>query len=162
MIKINKKVTALLVAEYFINKANEDNKLLTNKKLQKLLYYSQAWFLVLKGKKLFNEKIEAWVHGPAIKKLYIEYKEFGFNPIKKDINVSAFNNLDLEKRKFLDNIWSVYGSLDADYLEMLTHSEDPWRTAREGLQSFESSENEITADSMKSFYTQKLEKVKSL
>ena len=155
-----KKATVLSVAEYFIDKANQDKKPITNKKLQKLVYYAQAWSLVLKNKKLFDEKIEAWVHGPAIKSLYVKYKSFGFNYIKKEADTASLKSLSADNKKLLDSVWSVYGGLDADYLEMLTHSETPWKEAREGLQSSQNSENEISTKSMKSFYSQKLETAK--
>lgn len=157
MISVAKKVSALTVAEYFIDKANKENKPITNKKLQKLVYYAQAWSLVLQNKKLFNEKIEAWVHGPAIKSLYVKYKSFGFNAIKKEANIVSLKSLSLPDKRLLDSVWSVYGGLDASYLEMLTHSETPWKEAREGLQSSESSENEISTKTMKTFYSEKLE-----
>jgi uncharacterized phage-associated protein len=155
-----KKITALTISEYFIDKANKDGKSVTNKKLQKLVYYAQAWSLVLRNKKLFDEKIEAWVHGPAIKSLYLEYKKFGFSPIKKEADRSISKSMSPINKKLLDSVWSVYGNLDADYLEMLTHKEAPWQEAREGLESSENSENEISVRSMKIFYTQKLENTK--
>lgn len=155
-----RRVTALSIAEYFIDKANKEKKPITNKKLQKIVYYAQAWSLVLKNKKLFSDDIEAWVHGPAIKSLYVEYKKFGFNSIKKEVTNSSLKNLSLETRKLLDSVWSVYGHLDAYYLEMLTHSESPWQEAREGLQNSENSERVISLKTMKNFYTQKLEGTK--
>lgn len=156
----NKKINALLVAEYFIDKANKEGKPITNKKLQKLLYYAQAWSLVLRDKKLFEEKIEAWVHGPAIRDIYVEYKKFGFNPIKKKIPETSLNKISGDTLEFLESVWSVYGGLDAGYLEMLTHNESPWQEAREGLQGSENSENEISIETMKRFYSKKLEESK--
>lgn len=156
-----KKISALSVAEYFIGKANKDRKPITNKKLQKLVYYAQAWSLVFNDKKLFNEKIEAWVHGPAIKSLYIKYKGFGFSPIQKEADTSLIKVISPEDKKILDEVWSVYGGLDPDYLEMLTHDEAPWKNAREGLESTENSENEISTGAMKSFYSQKLATAKN-
>lgn len=153
------KMTPLTVAEYFIEKSNKEGWPITNKKLQKLLYYSQAWSLVLRDKKLFNEKIEAWVHGPAIKSVYVEYKNFGFSPIKKETDSVLLKTISSEDQKLLNSVWSVYGKLDADYLEMLTHSESPWQNARQGLQSSESSENEISPLSMKNFYSEKLKEI---
>ncbi len=160
MSSTNKKVTALSVAEYFVDRANKEEKKITNKKLQKLVYYAQAWSLVLRDKKLFNEKIEAWVHGPAIKSVYIKYKDFGFNPIEKETDRDVIKSISADSQKLLDSVWSVYGNLDAGYLEMLTHSEKPWQEAREGLQSSENSENEISLKTMKKFYTQKLQSLK--
>jgi uncharacterized phage-associated protein len=161
MPKKTKKIGAINIAEYFIGKGNEEMVVISNKKLQKLVYYSQAWFLVLKNEKLFSDKIEAWVHGPAIRILYVKYKKFGFSPIKKEADVNLIKSISDNTKEFLNDIWKVYGKKDAGYLEMLTHSELPWQDAREGLQNSESSNNEITIKSMKSFYTEKLREVQS-
>jgi uncharacterized phage-associated protein len=115
--------------------------------------------LVLNNKKLFKEPIEAWVHGPAVRELYVQYKNFGFNPINEKIDASSIK-IPTEDKKLLDEVWDVYGKLDAGYLEMLTHSEKPWQDARSGLQSYESSEVEITPKSMKDFYSARLAEVK--
>lgn len=154
-----KTLKALDVARYFIHLSNEAKKPITNKKLQKLVYYSQAWSLVLNNKKLFKEPIEAWVHGPAVRELYVQYKNFGFNPINEEIDISSIK-IATEDKKLLDEVWDVYGKLDAGYLEMLTHSEKPWQDARSGLQSYESSEVEIKPKAMKDFYSARLAEVK--
>lgn len=148
--------TAALIAEYILDKANQEGRPISNKKLQKLVYYSQAWSIVVNNKKLFPERIEAWVHGPAIRTLYVQYKEFGFSPIKKEIDKKAISVITPRDRKLLDNVWNIYGKLDAGYLEFLTHLEKPWQEARQGLQSHDSSENEITPLSLKEFYSEKL------
>jgi len=157
MSRQTKTLKALDVGKYFIYLANQGKKPITNKKLQKLVYYSQAWSLALNDKKLFKEPIEAWVHGPAVRSLYLQYKNFGFSPIKEEIDTKSIK-IPAKDKKLLDEIWKVYGKLDAEYLEMLTHSEQPWQEARDGLQSSESSDNEISTKSMKSFYSAKLEK----
>lgn len=152
----NKTMKALDVGKYFILLSNQGNKPITNKKLQKLVYYAQAWSLVLNNKKLFNEPIEAWVHGPAVRSLYVQYKNYGFNSITEQVDEGSIKISD-EDKKLLDEVWKVYGKLDAGYLEMLTHSEKPWQDARDGLQSSENSDNEITPKAMKSFYSAKLQ-----
>lgn len=157
MSSVTKKVSVLAVADYFLYKANKEKKPLTNKKLQKLVYYAQAWSLVLNKKKLFSEPIEAWVHGPAVRSLYGQYKSFGFSPIVKNVEEGSIK-ITTKDKELLDEVWNVYGKLDAGYLEMLTHSEQPWQDARNGLQNHQSSDNEITTKTMKSFYSLKLEK----
>ena len=154
-------LNAHLVADYFLYKGQQEKKPISNKKLQKLLYYAQAWSLVLCKEKLFKDKIEAWVHGPAIRNVYIEYKEFGFNPIQKEIETDKINKIPEKIKKFLDKVWRVYGKLDAVYLEQLTHSEKPWQEARDGLQGHESSENVISIKSMRDFYSEKLKQAQS-
>ena len=153
-------LNAKKVAEYFIWKAQGEKKAITNKKLQKLLYYAQAWSLVLNNKKLFNEKIEAWVHGPAVRDVYVEYKKFGFGPITKSVSNSEVAKISDNARNFLDQVWSVYGKRDAAYLEYLSHSEMPWQKAREGLEPHIGSANEISLRDMKEFYSSKLKQPK--
>jgi uncharacterized phage-associated protein len=150
-----KKLSALTIAKYFINKANGEKKPMTNKKLQKLLYYSQVWSLVLNDEKLFSERIEAWVHGPAIPAVYRKYKFFEFNPIRLDTSDMVFD-LSKRQRDLLENVWSVYGKYNADYLEALSHSEAPWQEARKEVSDSESSNNIISLVTAKKFYAEKL------
>lgn len=156
------KLKAGNVADYFLWKSQVEKKPVTNKKLQKLLYYAQAWSLVMLDKKLFDEKIEAWVHGPAVREVYTEYKDFGFNPIVKKIDDKAIAIMSAEVRALLDDVWSVYGKHDAAYLELLTHSETPWQEARGGVEPHIGSANEITLGSMKAFYASKLKQSKAI
>ncbi len=143
------------IGRYFIHLSNQAHKPITNKKLQKLVYYAQAWSLVLNDKKLFSEPIEAWVHGPAVRSLYVQYRHFGFSPIQEEVNSDDIK-LSSKTQKLLDQIWRIYGKMDAGYLEMLTHSEKPWQEAREGLEGSENSQKEISLKTMKSFYSRKL------
>lgn len=152
--------TAAIVADYLLLKAQESGKSLTNKKLQKLLYYTQAWSVTLKNEPMFSDAIEAWIHGPAIRSVYSDYKEFGFSPIVKKLNKNKILAAIGPRAAFIDLVWNVYAKRDSAYLEQLTHSEDPWMHAREGLETNEGSSREITLDSMKVFYSQKLDKIK--
>ncbi len=148
------------IADYFIFKANSSDKNdLTNKKLQKLLYYAQAWSLVLDDKKLFREDIEAWIHGPAIPSIYRKFKSFGFGTIEKTVLEKDLSTLTKNEKSLLDSIWKIYGQYDAQYLEALTHNEDPWKNARAGIAGFESSSNAISTEEMKSYYKSKLQEV---
>lgn len=147
----SKKIEALQVAEYFIDRANKEKKIITNKKLQKLVYYAQVWSLVINKEKLFSEQIEAWVHGPAVPTLYRKFKHFEFNPIVLDTSEIQFSFSKKQKR-LLDNIWRVYGKYQSSYLEALTHSELPWQEARKDLSSATSSRNKINLKTATEFY----------
>jgi uncharacterized phage-associated protein len=155
------KSKSLVIAEYFIKKSQLEGRVITNKKLQKLLYYAQAWSLVFNGKKIFDAPIEAWVHGPAIQEVYSAYKVFGFGNITSTINEKAFDILTKEDCAILEDVWKAYGKFDADYLEILTHNEDPWQKARDGIAADESCSNEISTDSMKVYYERRLKEVKN-
>lgn len=144
------QVSAKEIAKYFIWKAKKEKKSITNKKLQKLLYYAQAWHLVFEDEPLFKEEIEAWIHGPVVNDVYQTFKGFGHNPIVwklKDKEVEKTPGQDL-----LNDVWSAYGKFDAEYLEVLTHNELPWQEARENLDEGEPSSAVISHESMKNYY----------
>lgn len=63
------------IADYIILYFQEHGEPLTNLKLQKLLYYAKGWYLALYDKPLFNDKIEAWVHGPVVPSIYHAFKQ---------------------------------------------------------------------------------------
>lgn len=155
MIAAQHRGDALHVAQYFIDRANKEREPITNKKLQKLVYYAQVWSLTLNGEKLFPEKIEAWVHGPAIPTLYRRFRSFEANPITLDTSNLALG-FTKKQKVVLDAVWSVYGKYDANYLEALTHSELPWRAARKDLPASKASSNTIDLDLAKEFYAAKL------
>ncbi len=155
---------AINVANYFIYLNNQlkkdDKKSLTNKKIQKLLYYAQAWNLVINNKPLFQEDIEAWIHGPAIPSVYKVFAPFGAEQIEEDVNPEDFKNLKAEELKLLEEIWRIYGKYDAGYLETLSHSETPWLEARGGLSATEASSNIISQATMREYYEQKRKAVR--
>ena len=137
------------VANFFIRLAHEHGDPISNLKLQKLLYYAQAWNLALNDAPLFDDRIEAWVHGPVIPPVYGQYKEWAWQPIMENPD---WPRLDTDTSKHLEEVFEVYGGMSAFDLERLTHSEDPWQIARKGLASDEASNNVISTADMKRFY----------
>jgi uncharacterized phage-associated protein len=114
--------TAFEVAKYIIKSLAVDNL-----KLQKLLYYSQAVYLVLHDKEpLFMEDIEAWDYGPVIPPVYHEYKQYGFETIPPTEEQSA---LDFEQMRAVDMTLACFGVLSGPALINQTHYEDPWKNA---------------------------------
>ena len=151
------------VADYLILKSPKsptEGFQITNKRLQKLLYYIQAWSLALNNKPIFEDKIEAWIHGPAIREIYETYKDSVANPINRISNPKVAEELGKDTVAFIDRIVSAYSKYDTATLEFMTHSELPWQEARRGLEANQSSSNEITWDSMKSYYSSRLSEVK--
>ena len=132
------KVNDIVV--FFLSRGN-----MTPKKLQKLLYYAYAWTLALLNEcaedicfRLFNEKIEAWVHGPVVPSVYMEYKRYGWN----DIPMILENNDDIFSSDVLDvlnQVWEVYGDLSGNELEAISHKEEPWISARKGIPPYATS-----------------------
>ncbi len=117
------------VANYFLNKLDaEAEDCISNLKLQKLVYYAQGFVMALKNKKLFNEPIEAWPHGPVVKVLYDKYKKFGKNAITHEQAEDNCKTLEQEPElmDILDEVYQVYGQFSAWKLRNMTHEETPW------------------------------------
>ncbi|MBC5794575.1 MAG: Panacea domain-containing protein [Sphaerospermopsis kisseleviana] len=115
------------VAKYFLSQADEDaGDLISNLKLQKLLYYAQGFHLALYNEPLFPEPVEAWIHGPVVPEVYHEYKNFGSSaiPIPEDIDFSIYDEKTVD---LLDEVYSVYGQFSAWKLRNMTHNEEPWK-----------------------------------
>ena len=145
------------IADYFIAFANSTGDLVTNLKLQKLVYYAQAWHLALYGRALFAEEFQAWVHGPVLPSLYSRYREFQWNPIRRDdLDENAFDilkkELSPELNGFMEEIILEYFSLGAYELEQLTHLEDPWIKARKGCKPDDICRKDIAKVWMENYY----------
>lgn len=147
-------LTCYEVANYFIHLANETGSYISNLKLQKLVYYAQAWHLAIYGIPLFEEDFEAWVHGPVIPALYRQYREFSWKPILKDVDKPSFSS---DVLKFLQELAEVYFGCDAYELERMTHQEDPWIRARGELPIDATSNAIISKESMREYYKTRVE-----
>lgn len=122
---------------------------LSTVKLQKLVYYSQAWHLVWEDAPLFHERIEAWANGPVVPDLYGEHRgEFQRSSWKR----GSIQNLTVSERAAIDSVLAFYGPKDAWYLSELTHREQPWKEARQGLPAGARGSSEITTASMAEYY----------
>jgi len=143
------RYTADQVADALIYLSRERGIDMTNLKLQKLLYYAQAWHLVFTNKPLFSDPIEAWVHGPVVPSVFRRFKEYRWNTI--DANVSPPEDKDLVS--YLGQILEIYGGIGASQLERLTHHEKPWQDARNGYAIDASSNEVISHVSMRAFYS---------
>jgi len=96
-------------------------------KLQKLLYYAQGFHLALFNKPLFDDKIEAWKHGPVVRSVYRVYSQNKASFIKKTkIDQEMYSR---STQLFLNEIWRVYGQFSGWKLRELTHNEPPWKNA---------------------------------
>ncbi|NJL82047.1 MAG: SocA family protein [Chloroflexaceae bacterium] len=140
------------IIPYLLSKAKEGTPGgVTPLKLQKLLYYAQAWSLVFRNKPLFFEEIQAWVHGPAIPEVYREFKVYRCNTIHAPGSEPNCQTT-ADEQEIVNLVWEAYGRMSAKYLENLTHSEYPWTKARAGLSSNQLSNRSISLQDMKNYY----------
>ncbi|MGB3757408.1 MAG: type II toxin-antitoxin system antitoxin SocA domain-containing protein [Rivularia sp. (in: cyanobacteria)] len=145
-------VTAQDIANYFIWLANDSGSFISNLKLQKLVYYAQAWYLAIHDRPLFDEDFEAWVHGPIIPDLYQKYRDFNRIPIVEEINYQQLAQKLGDDIHFLQDVADEYFSCDAYELERMTHIEDPWIKARKELPNDVPSKAIIDKELMKKYY----------
>ena len=118
-------------------------------KLQKLVYYSQAWHLVWEEKRLFNDRIEAWANGPVAPSLYREHRGDFHRADWPKGDSAALSD---KQRESVDAVLKFYGPREAVWLSELTHREAPWRDARAGLAPGARSSKEITPAAMAEYY----------
>ncbi|MBF0488293.1 MAG: SocA family protein [Nitrospirae bacterium] len=120
--------TCFDIADYFLSKAEDDEELLSNLKLQKLMYYAQGLYLITNGQPLFSENIEAWTYGPVVPDLYHKHKNYGAGgiPAPTDFDHNKINRQDCE---FLNEIYEVFGQYSALRLKELSHSDICWKNA---------------------------------
>ncbi|MEN8221070.1 MAG: type II toxin-antitoxin system antitoxin SocA domain-containing protein [Pseudomonadota bacterium] len=144
---------AIDVANWFINQFDkESGDVITHLKLQKLLYFSEAWCQVLLDRELFSENMEAWSHGPVVREVFNQFKSFGWNPLDATDDVIEF---DSEVKDVLLQVMETYGNVSAKALEHLTHQDIPWKEARGDLSPEVKCSNSISKQSLKSFFNEK-------
>ena len=133
------------IAAYILEKQGP----MTTMKLQKMLYYCQAWSLVWDEKPLFNDRIEAWANGPVVPSIY--------QRLRGIFRVSKLGSGDAEalktyQRETVDAVLEYYGERTSQWLSDLTHRENPWKNVRRGLGPAERSNKIITKVSMAEYY----------
>ncbi len=142
------------IANFLVFLMSDSQEDLTNMKLNKILYYAQGHYLQKTGKPLFDDKIEAWTHGPVVKSVYQEYKEYSDNPISK-YNEDRLDVIDDEIKSYLVDVARVYGRYTAATLRNMTHKpKSPWAGTREGA--------EISIESIRQYFIENEDEIKPL
>lgn len=139
--------TVLDVAAYILAKHGP----MTSMKLQKLVYYSQAWSLVWDERPLFRSRIEAWANGPVAPALYQIHR--GKFKVKAGDIPGDTMKLSQSERETVRAVLSHYGRRKSQWLSDLTHRERPWRSARNGLSPGDRSSVEISHAAMHEYYS---------
>jgi len=116
------------VAKYIL----EQQGSMSAMKLQKLMYYSQAWHLVWAEQELFPEDFQAWANGPVLPGLYFRHKgQFIVDQaLLPQASGAALSPMECES---VNKVLGFYGQQTAQWLSNLTHQEAPWLRARDGL-----------------------------
>jgi len=126
---------------------NSAGELVSNMKLQKLLYYQQGFHLAYFGTSLFDEEIEAWMYGPVVPSMYKKYKTKGSKGLVYEGDTISLTS---EEESLFNEVIRVYGEFSAIGLKNLTHSESPWKETPVGVGKV------ISKDKMMKFFKKKL------
>ena len=152
------------VCRYVINYSNKHDYGISNLKLQKVLYFIQAYFLTNKTSHTpcFNEKIEAWDFGPVVPEAYHEYKQYGSGDIPTIKSYILFDNENIwnskrvlcnddvitnEDKNLIDKVVDKFSDYSATDLVSLTHRQSPWIDVYVPHQN-----NEITLDAIRKYF----------
>lgn len=140
------------VANFFIDIANTaEDDCITNLRVNKLLYFAQAWSLVRLGKPLFEEDFQAWKFGPVVPSIYQEFKDYGKNNIdsvKGDYSIDSFTEDELD---LLMDVLREYGQYSSPALVDITHGVGtPWAKVFK-----DRANNVISKESMEDYFEKK-------
>lgn len=137
----------LNVARYIVERKGP----MTTMKLQKLVYYCQAWSLAWDGEPLFQEDFQAWANGPVSPELYHHHR--GFFRVNTDfLEDKHFNDFTQDQIDTMEAVLRDYGDSSAMDLSNMTHQERPWKEARIGVPDGERSTKVVDKEIMQEFY----------
>lgn len=140
--------TAHDVAAYILSKQGP----ISTMKLQKLVYYSQAWSLAWDERPLFHQTINAWADGPVVPELFDRHR--GMYMIE-ELHLGDVYNLDGQAKGTIDAVLRFYGNMTAEQLRDLTHKEEPWQIARARQPDGSRGNEVITHSSMEEYYSRR-------
>lgn len=160
-IKTLGKIKASLLADFILQVYGYMSHL----KLQKLVYYCDAYHLAYFDEELVPENFEAWVHGPVCREIYNELKDKSvlYSDIYKTFDESIYDpksilkeSLTTDQLEVLKNVLDELSTWTGLDLENATHKEFPWIEARFGFSPAEKCDVFINKETMKQFYKAEL------
>jgi uncharacterized phage-associated protein len=155
---MTKKTTYMAnnIAKYLIHLAsqelvgdNQEREGTTNLKLQKVLYFVQAYYLAKLNRPVFSDNIEAWEYGPVVPSVYRRYRDHGNKPIVFEKDNSSLAE---EDKKIIQKVWNTFGGYSASKLVDITHTHTPWKEANKTHSQI------ISHKALKDYYTPLLNK----
>ena len=163
-----KKVDLNIMSNYVILFCQNMGVTITPLKLQKILYYIQAWHIAkFEKESLFDTLPEAWVNGPVYRQIYNQYKGSFF----KNANIQATldedglaqalmakqSEMDLDEKQLtlVNAVLDAYSKLSDERLVLMTHSEDPWTEIRKNLLPIERSDKKLSVDTIYNYFNRR-------
>lgn len=120
-------------ARFFLHVARDCEGQLSHRQLQNLLYYGQGFSLVLFGKLLFEEPIEARSEGPIVAEVAREFPAHGDGPVSLEASFSPTGETrlasSLTAERVVHSIYRGFGQVNCTELTRQIMSEQPFRRA---------------------------------
>lgn len=149
-------------------------------KLQKLLYYAYAWWLGSAEEdddsELFREDIEAWAWGPVVRDIYLQFNDFGREPISGRRATTLVRTGDSwtssrliipdpltdEMQEFVEGMWDAYKSYTGVQLSNSTHAlGEPWTILRSKYASLDDTKPRIPNELIRDVFKAKIDSSRS-
>ena len=137
--------SAIDVANYVILQERLCGHLVSNLKLQKILYFIQATFLVERGMPCFFEEILAWSFGPVVYEVFYKYRIFGGSGIPSNLKIKRPRIL-YEDKELIDSLLETLRLYDSVTLTNVTLHQDPW------VESYDNNDETISLVKIKKFF----------
>ena len=141
--------SAIEISKYIIDYSCDKGKPTSNLRLQKILYFVQANFLISKNVECFNDNIYAWDFGPVVPSVYFEYKIFGGASIPSSGTNNKEYNISESDKQLVNEIVDQCNQYSTSSLVQITHSQKPWNEARTLLGG-----NIISKESIKRYFSE--------
>ena len=135
------------VAQYILEQQGGS---MTTMKLQKLVYYSQAWNLVWDGVPLYSSPIQAWANGPVVPELYNRHR--GRFTVSATEPLGDSSALAQSEKETIDAVLSASSHLSGQQLSDITHGERPWIEARAGIPEGAASQAVVNPEVMQDYF----------
>ena len=155
MLEVNVVPSTLSIAKELVrlSRIGEGADPLTHLRLQKLLYYTQAWSLVTRQSELFEETLEAWRYGPVVTEVREALpKNLGSRQVEPETFTGAAD-LGPDEAEFVEAVWEEYKDFTAYKLRDMTHNETPWVNAWGGKPLDAHGHDEIAVADLEEFFS---------
>ncbi|WP_297009948.1 type II toxin-antitoxin system antitoxin SocA domain-containing protein [Thalassospira sp.] len=124
------------VANYVLEFAEREDRLVTNLSLQKIVYFCHVWSLIKLKRPLIKHRFEAWQYGPVLQYLYRDFCGYDNRKIEGfAMQLDKFTGertkvpceFDEETENLLVKVADFYSRLSSSQLVALSHVEGgPW------------------------------------
>lgn len=161
MPKSMETIDSIILSDYILKHYGPMSHL----KLQRLLFYCDAYHLACFDKELIDDSFEAWVHGPISRKVYgslkdkyMLYEELTYsNNTKEDVD-NKFAKLTQDQQTLIVSILTDLSTWTMFELGASIRNEKPWKEARIGYGEADKCHVEISKETTRLFYKKDLSK----